>query len=90
MSLSRKRKKELRRLQDHANKVWESQQELLGEAASVAREAGRQLGNYGREQVRPAVQHKYEQYGAPVVVKGKQVLNTGVVPAAGALVGSAL
>ena len=45
MSLSRKRKKELRKLQEQANNLWESQQVLVGEAASVAREAGRQLGN---------------------------------------------
>ena len=39
VSLSRKRKKELRRLQDQANKLWASQQVLVGEATSVAREA---------------------------------------------------
>ena len=56
MSLSRKRKKELRKLQTQANSLWESQQVLVGEAATVAREASRQLGNFSREQVVPRVQ----------------------------------
>ncbi|MBF4562603.1 DNA helicase [Microbacterium sp. VKM Ac-2870] len=94
MSLSRKRKKELRKLQHQANTLWESQQILLGEAGHVAREAGRQLGNYNREQVVPTVQHTYEKYAAPYVEQGvttsKKVYNDKVVPAAGALIGSAL
>jgi hypothetical protein len=94
VSLSRKRKKELRKLQNHATKVWESQQVLVGEAANVAREAGRQLGHYNREQFVPAVQSGYERYAAPYVDRGvkvsKKVLSENVVPAAGALVGGAL
>ncbi len=54
MNLSRKRKKELRKLQSQATTLWESQQVLLGQAGEVAREAGRQLGNYNREQFVPA------------------------------------
>lgn len=94
MSLSRKRKKELRKLQDQANRLWDSQQVLVGEAASVAREARRQLGNYRREQLMPQAKGTYDKYAAPYVDKGlnvsKQVLNDRVVPAAGAVVGSAL
>ncbi|WP_203580836.1 DNA helicase [Microbacterium hibisci] len=90
MSLSRKRKKELQKLQKQAGNLWEAQQVLVGEAASVAREASRQLGNYGREQVRPQVQAGYERYAAPYVDKGKKVVNGTVIPAAGAVVGSAL
>lgn len=94
MSLSRKRKKELRKLQSNANTLWESQQVLLGQAGEVAREAGRQLGNYNREQVVPGVQHTYEKYAAPYVNQGvqtsKKVYNKNIVPAAGAVIGSAL
>lgn len=94
MSLSRKRKKELRHLQSQANKLWDAQQVLVGEANAVAREAGRQLGNYGREQVIPTVQAKYDQYAAPYVDRGlkvsKRIINEGVIPATGAVVGSAL
>lgn len=94
MSLSRKRKKELRKLQDQASKLWESQQVLVGQSAHVAQEAGRQLGHFGREQVVPAVQTSYDKYAAPYVDRSvnysKHVLSDKVVPAAGAVVGSAL
>ncbi|QKJ17967.1 DNA helicase [Microbacterium hominis] len=94
MSLSRKRKKELKQLQKQANTLWESQQVLVGEAASVAREASRQLGHFGREQVAPTVQATYDQYAAPYVDKSmkysKNVLENKIVPTAGAVVGSAL
>lgn len=94
MSVNRKRKKELRKLQDQATSLWESQQVLVGEAANVAREAGRQLGNFHREQVIPGVQASYGKYAAPYVDRGKQfskqVLSDKVVPTAGAVVGSAL
>lgn len=94
MSKTRKRKKELRKLQEQANTLWESQQVLLGEAASVAREAGRQLGNYGREEFVPQVKQKYGAYAAPYVDKGvrlsKHVLNEKIVPTAGAVVGAGL
>lgn len=94
MSLTRKRKKELRRLQDQASKLWESQQTLASEAAGVAREAGRQLGNFGREQVGPAVTGTYNRYAAPYVGRGVQasrrIVNEAVIPATGALVGGAM
>ncbi len=94
VSLSRKRKKELNKLQKQATNLWESQQVLVGEAAAVAREARRQLGNYNREQLLPQVQAGYGKYAAPYIGKGvqvsKHVLEGRVVPAAGAVVGSAL
>ncbi|MEU1973231.1 DNA helicase [Microbacterium sp. NPDC019599] len=94
MSLSRKRKKELRKLQDQATRLWESQQVIVGEAATVAREASRQLGNYSREQVVPQAKATYGKYAAPYVDRGisvsKQVMNDTIVPAAGAVVGSAM
>jgi hypothetical protein len=90
VSLSRKRKKELHKLQKQAGNLWEAQQILVGEAAGIAREASRQLGNYGREQVKPQVQAGYDKYAAPYVDKGRNVVNRTVIPAAGAVVGSAL
>jgi hypothetical protein len=94
VSLSRKRKKELRRLQNDATELWESQQVLVGHAADVAREASRQLGNLGREQVLPAVQDTYNRRVAPVVDRsvkiGRHVVDDKVVPIVGGVVGSAL
>lgn len=94
MSLTRKRKKELRRLQKDANQLWEAQQEIVGHAADVAREAGRQLGKLNREQVVPVVQDTYNRRLAPVVDRsvqiGKHVVDDKVVPIVGGVVGSAL
>ena len=94
MSLTRKRKKELRKLQEQANHLWATQQSIVGDAGQVAREAGRQLSYLGREQVLPQVQEKYQKYAQPYIDKGVQasrhVLNDRVVPAAGAVVGSAM
>src|SRR5690606_37257641 len=90
VSPSRKRKKELRKLQTQANSLWESQQVLVGDAAAVAREAGRQLGHFGREQDKPQVQANYAHYAAPYVEKGKNVVTDTIVPAAVAVVGSAM
>ena len=73
MSLSRKRKKQLRRLQKDANQLWEAQQELVGHAAGVAREASHQLGHSYREQVVPVVQDAYNRRVAPVVDRGVKI-----------------
>ncbi|MGO2518709.1 MAG: DNA helicase [Microbacterium sp.] len=94
MSLTRKRKKELRRLQSDATELWEHQQELVTHAADVAREAGRQLGNVGREQVFPAVQETYERHFAPSVNRGvkagREVMDKKVLPAVGGVIGTAM
>jgi len=90
VSLSRKRKKELQKLQKQAGNLWEAQQVLVGEAASVAREASRQLGHYGREQIKPQVQAGYSKYAAPYVEKRREVVSSTILPAAGSVVGSAL
>jgi len=94
VSLSRKRKKQLRRLQKDATQLWESQQEVVGHAADIAREASRQLGGLGREQVLPVVQDTYNRRVAPVVDQGvkigRHVVDDKVVPIVGGVVGSAL
>lgn len=94
MSLTRKRKKELRRLRNDATELWESQQQLVGHAADVAREASRQLSNVGREQVLPVVQDTYNRRVAPTVDRGlkigRHVVDDKVVPLVGGVVGSAL
>lgn len=94
VNLSRKRKKELRHLQRDAERLWESQQVIVGNAADIAREAGRQLGHFNREQIVPAVQHSYERRVAPTIDRGvkigKQVVDERVVPIVGGVVGTAL
>lgn len=94
VNLSRKRKKELRKLQDDAGQLWEAQQVLVGHAADIAREAGRQLGHFNREQVVPVVQDTYSRKVAPTVDRGlklgRHVVDEKVVPIVGGVVGTAL
>nr|WP_315266592.1 DNA helicase [Microbacterium lemovicicum] len=94
MSLSRKRKKELHKLQSKLNDLWESQQVLVDQAGHAVRDAGRQLGNYGREEIVPTVRGAYGKYAEPVIDRSAQVsrrvLSDKVIPGAGAVVGSAL
>ncbi|MBS1672549.1 MAG: DNA helicase [Actinobacteria bacterium] len=94
MGLSRKRQKELRQLQGEAAKLWAAQQVVAGEAVGVAREAGRQLDNFRREQVVPAVQDVYEHRVVPAVDRGvkfsRDVVDNRVIPAVGGVIGSAL
>jgi len=101
MSLSKKRKKELQRLQQSAAQLWEAQQVVLAGASDVAREAGRQLGHYNREHIAPVVDEKYHEYVAPVVDRvapyvdesrkaSKHFLDHRVVPVVGGVVGKAL
>jgi hypothetical protein len=65
MSLSRKRRKELKRLRSSAEELWGNQQQVLEEANAVAREASRQLGHFTREAVVPRVRTGYESYVRP-------------------------
>lgn len=90
ISLSRKRKKELRKLQGHAADLWEAQQHLMGEAADVAREAGRQLGHFNREYVVPTVNAQYDARVRPVVDRGVKIVNDRIVPVVGAAAGTAI
>ena len=94
MNLSRKRKKELRRLQEDATRLWQSQQEVAGRAAQLAGVAGSHLSALARENVLPAVQSTYERHVVPAVDRGvrftRNVVDKQVVPAVGGIIGSAL
>ncbi len=67
MALSRKRQKELNRLKNQAEDLWEDQKELLDHASRVVREASRQAANYTREEVAPRVRETYEDKVRPAV-----------------------
>lgn len=73
MSLSRKRRKELKRLRKSAEELWGNQQDLLDNASAVAREASRQLGNLTREEVVPRVRTGYQSYVRPGVDQARAV-----------------
>ena len=67
MSLSRKRRKELKRLRSSAEQLWGNQQDVLEHANAVARDASRLLGNLTREEVVPRVRTGFETYVRPGV-----------------------
>jgi len=67
MSLSRKRRKELKRLRSSAEELWGNQQQVLAHANAVAREASRQLGHVTREEVVPRMRTGFETYVRPGV-----------------------
>ncbi len=71
MSLSRTRKKELKRLRSSASELWGNQQDLLEHYNTVAREASRQLGHLTREEVVPRVRTGYDGYVRPSVEQAK-------------------
>ncbi|TQL46533.1 hypothetical protein FB562_2055 [Homoserinimonas aerilata] len=70
MALSRKRARELKRLKHSASDLWDDQREVLDHASRVVREAGRQVGYVGREEVAPRVRDTYEHRVRPVVATG--------------------
>lgn len=97
MSLTRKRKRELKRLRNSAEELWEQQQQLLDRANEVAREIGHQVANLTREEVAPRVREGYQQYVQPSVEnarsmarQGTHALEKNVVPAVTGAVGTAL
>jgi hypothetical protein len=71
MSLSRKRRKELKRLRRSAEELWGNQQNVLEHANVVAREASRQLGHLTREEVVPRMRTGYESYLQPRLDQAK-------------------
>lgn len=73
MSLSRKRRKELKRLRSSAEELWGNQQHVLEHASAVAREASRQLGHVTREEVVPRVRTGYKSYVRPGVEQARHV-----------------
>lgn len=101
MGLSRKRAKELKRLKRAANELWDEQREVVGHASGVVREAGRQIGNAGREEFVPRVRDTVDNRIRPVVNSGLSAVRSGahdakykvshdLLPGASAAVASAL
>ncbi|GAA1826494.1 hypothetical protein [Agromyces salentinus] len=93
MSLSRKRKKELKRLRSSAEDLWGNQQQVLDRANAVAREASRQLGALTQEEVVPRVRSSYQTYVRPGLSQAKEyasVAGDTVERAVGSALGSVL
>jgi len=70
MGLSRKRERELKKLRNSASELWDDQREVLEHASHVVREAGKQVGYLGREQVVPKVRGTIDHRIKPTVASG--------------------
>lgn len=101
MALSRKRRKELNRLKNQAEDLWDNQKELLDHASKVVREASRQAAHFAREEVSPRVRDTYEDKVLPAVSHGiagarsvasgaRENLTHTVLPAMTSALGTAL
>ncbi len=101
MGLSRKRRRELKKLRGAAENVWGEQREVLDHAAKVLRSAGVTVGDVARKDVAPRVRDSYDRRLAPAVDSTvgavrhaghvtKHTLTDDVVPAVTGAVGSAL
>lgn len=90
MGLTRKRQRELRKLQGNAEHLWAEQKDVLDHANKIVREARRQMSNYAREEVSPKVYSAYEARVKPVVDTTRDRVTHDVMPAVTTAVGSAL
>ncbi|MGD8193633.1 hypothetical protein ACEXQB_003960 [Herbiconiux sp. P18] len=99
MSLSRKRRKALKRLKGSAEELWLDQQDVLDRANTIIREAGKQASFLADEQVKPRVKTAVDSVAptvsrkvADVKVAGsavKKQFATEVIPALASTIGSA-
>jgi len=69
MELSRRRERELARLGEEAQSLWHRQRDVLGRAGDLLREAGRQAGDIGREDVYPLARASVESHLSPALSK---------------------
>jgi hypothetical protein len=101
MELSRKRRRELKRLKGSASDLWEDQRDVLDRASKVVAEARRQLVNVSREEVAPRMRDTFDNRVLPRVATGiattkyvarsaRDKITEGVLPTVSGALGSAL
>lgn len=101
MALSRKQRKQLKKLKISASDLWDEQRTVLTHAGGVFRETGRQLGNVSKDEVAPRVRSVVDDQIRPVVNStyqaGRSIANDArrkvqkdVMPGLSAAVASAL
>jgi len=101
MGLSRKSRRNLKKLRGDAGDLWSEQREVLDHAASVLREASRQTAQIAQRDVAPRVKKTYEARVQPRVDAGvgavrsaadhtKSTWNKAVIPAVTGAIGATL
>jgi hypothetical protein len=67
MELNRKTQRELNRLSNETQRLWDEQRDVLAHAKDVARQASRQAGDIARREVLPRAQTTYRDTVEPFV-----------------------
>jgi hypothetical protein len=93
MTLTRKHRKQIKRLRKDANELWGEQRDVLDQASRVLRQAQSVGGVLARDEVSPRLKHGYEAgvdsaRSAAHTVKHK--ITDDVVPSVSSAVGAAL
>ncbi|TAL41116.1 MAG: hypothetical protein EPN91_11510 [Salinibacterium sp.] len=70
MELTRKRRKELTRLRNEADRLWDDQKEVLEHASKVVREASRQAARIARDDLSSRMRDTYEDRMRPAFKSG--------------------
>lgn len=100
MELSRKRRRELKKLRGAAENVWNEQREVLDHASKVLRDAGRQATVVAKKDVAPRVRDSYERRVQPGIDAGfgavrhaghatRSAVTDDIIPAVAGALGSA-
>jgi hypothetical protein len=97
MELTRKRKRELKKLQGRAQNVWSEQMLVLDHARSLARDASNSANDYAHNEGATAARGAYDTRVRPALDSGRAVVGgarervvTDIAPAISAAVASAL
>jgi hypothetical protein len=101
MGLSRKRRREIKKLRGSASDVWSEQREVLEHAAKVLRAASREAATVARDDVAPRVKSAYEKRVQPGIDAGvgsvrsaasatRDKFTDDVLPAVSGALGSAI
>lgn len=69
MELNRKTQRELNRLSNEAQRLWDEQRDVLAHAKDVAREASRQASDIAKREVMPRARTTYRDNVEPLVSK---------------------
>jgi hypothetical protein len=86
MALTRKQKKELKRLRGAASDIWDDQREVLEQASKAVRDAARHIAEVGREDVAPRV----VAAGKSAAGAAGEKIKHDVLPAVSTALGSAI
>lgn len=94
MSLSRKQKKELKKLRSAASDIWSDQKDVVDRAGKTLAKAGHHAAAYGRSDVAPRVQDAYDAHLRPGITSATDAarshLNKDLVPSLSSALTSAL